>query len=174
MPRDRLAPWLAVLTLTLVAPICEEFFFRGILFAVLLALVFRPRSTPPADSAEAHAVGHITSAAPSQRALWLTILISAAYFSAMHLNTTKLLPAFLSGLIYAIVYARTHSLWAPILLHIGGNSLIAISPSVVQDFINMDLPLHIIFVLTLTPILVYLSHTMSPPTAPSPPQRPTP
>lgn len=81
------------LAITVVSPFCEEVFFRGFLFAGL-----------------------------RQKLGWkLAAVISSAFFAAMHLEWTALLPIFLLGLFLAFLYERSRSLWPSIMMHAMNN-----------------------------------------------------
>ena len=75
------------------APLVEEVFFRGFLFAG-----FREK------------YGWKIAAG-----------ISAAFFALVHLQPLTALPIFLLGYLFAYVYERSNSLWLPILLHFSVN-----------------------------------------------------
>ena len=53
-------------------------------------------------------------------------VISAAVFSVAHLSLGSLLPVFVTGILFAWLYHRTKSVWAPMSAHAGQN-LIALS-----------------------------------------------
>ncbi len=80
-------------TAVIVAPIVEETFYRGF------------------------ALGGLN------RVWWLipSILLSAALFSAAHLNLGVLIPFMIFGVILGVVYLRTRHLTAPALAHAGWN-----------------------------------------------------
>lgn len=82
-------PWIAVLSIVILAPIAEEVFFRGVVFNALLR----------------------------ERGPRTAYLGSAALFAVIHLSIVSLLPIFLLGLALAWVYDRTGSLLAPIVMH---------------------------------------------------------
>ena len=84
--------WAAV-SAVLIAPIVEEVFFRGFLFAG-----FREK------------YGWKKAA-----------LISAILFSLVHLTPTTVLPIFILGYLFAYLYHKSGSLWLPILLHFAVN-----------------------------------------------------
>ena len=79
-------------------PFVEEVFFRGFIFSGL-----------------AVRYGILAGAA-----------VSAAVFSVAHLSLGSLLPVFVTGLLFAWLYYRTKSVWAPFSAHAGQN-LIALS-----------------------------------------------
>ena len=79
-------------------PFVEEVFFRGFVFGGL-----------------AVRYGILAGAA-----------ISAAVFSVAHLSLGSLLPVFVTGILFAWLYHRTKSVWAPVSAHAGQN-LIALS-----------------------------------------------
>jgi membrane protease YdiL (CAAX protease family) len=73
----------------ILAPLAEEIFFRGFLFAGL-----------------------------RQRHGWVkAMLISSAIFAAFHLQLQALIPTFLLGCALAFAYQRSNSLWPGILIH---------------------------------------------------------
>src|SRR5438876_123004 len=84
---------LALLVTAVAAPLCEEVFFRGMLFRLL-------RTRVP---------------------LWAAVLLSAIAFSLAHASpavSAALLPTFMyMGTVLAVIYARTGWLTNTILLH---------------------------------------------------------
>jgi membrane protease YdiL (CAAX protease family) len=89
------SPWFLLIGGAIVAPIVEEIFFRGFVFAGL-----RPRFG-------------------WQRAA----VISSALFALIHLVPTAILPIFLLGYIFAYLYQRSNSIWPAILMHSATNAL---------------------------------------------------
>ena len=89
------SPWFLLIGGAIVAPIVEEIFFRGFVFAGL-----RPRYG-------------------WQRAA----VISSALFALIHLVPTAILPIFLLGYIFAYLYQRSNSIWPAILMHSATNAL---------------------------------------------------
>lgn len=88
----------AGLLIVVVAPVCEEIFFRGFFFAGL-------RSKLP---------------------FWLAGLLSALLFGAVHLSDANVIAAAqltLLGLVLAGVYERTDSLWSNIAVHAFNNAI---------------------------------------------------
>ena len=85
--------WLELLTICLLTPLVEELIFRGLIFR-------RLRWSLDAKAA---------------------ILTSALLFAVFHGNLLQGIYAFAMGFLFAFVYERTHSLWAPILFHLGAN-----------------------------------------------------
>jgi membrane protease YdiL (CAAX protease family) len=89
------SPWWLLLAGVVVAPLVEEVFFRGFLFAGL-----------------------------RKRYEWQTAaLISSALFALIHLQLTSVLPIFLLGYIFAYLYHRSNSIWPAILMHVTTNGL---------------------------------------------------
>ena len=90
---------LALLVTAVAAPLCEEAFFRGMLFRLLR------RRFP----------------------LWAAVLLSATAFGLAHASPTisfALLPVFAyMGVVLAVVYARTGSLTSTVLLHALNNAV---------------------------------------------------
>lgn len=84
-----------ILVGAVIAPIVEEFFFRGFLFQG-----FR------------------------QKHGWLPALfLSSAIFGAAHLDPVSLIPTFILGCVLAYVYHRSNSVWPGILFHATINTL---------------------------------------------------
>jgi len=86
---------LALFSGGIVAPVAEELFFRGYLFAGLRQKMGR------------------------SRALWL----SAALFALVHIVPTSWPPILFLGLLFAILYEQTGSIWPAVALHGAINSL---------------------------------------------------
>ena len=80
---------MALLTVGLIAPVVEEAFFRGFIFAGL-----RPRL-----------------------GLRRATVLSAALFAIAHLLPSSIPPIFVLGLVFASLYQQTDSIWPSILLH---------------------------------------------------------
>ena len=89
------SPWLLLIGGAIVAPVVEEVFFRGFVFAGL-----RPRYG-------------------WQRAA----VISSALFALIHLVPTAIIPIFILGYIFAYLYQRSNSIWPAILMHSATNAL---------------------------------------------------
>jgi hypothetical protein len=87
-----------------VAPVAEEVFFRGFLYAGM-----RDR----------------------WGMVW-GLVISSVIFSVVHVVPGVLVPIFLIGVVLAYAYERTDSLWLPIALHSALNSLAFIGAYIVQ------------------------------------------
>ncbi|MFZ0011824.1 MAG: type II CAAX endopeptidase family protein [Halobacteriota archaeon] len=93
---------LILLSAVIIAPIAEEIVFRGYLYKA-----FRDRFKP-----------------------WYAIIMSAALFSAIHLEPLAAVPLFVIGVVLAYVYEKTDNLMAPIALHMLNNA-VAFLPVVV-------------------------------------------
>ena len=93
---------LALLVTAVAAPICEEIFFRGMLFRLL-------RSRIP---------------------LWSAVVVSAIAFGLAHASpavSPALLPSFIfMGIVLALVYVRTGWLTNTILLHGLNNAIVTV------------------------------------------------
>ena len=76
-------------------PFVEEVFFRGFLFAGLAA----------------------------RYGLYVGAVASAALFALVHFSLAAMLPIFVTGILFALVYHRTRSLWIPIAAHSAQNLL---------------------------------------------------
>lgn len=89
------SPWLFLLGGAVIAPVVEELFFRGFIFAGLRG-----------------------------RYSWQwAAVISAALFALLHFTPTALPPIFLLGLVFAWLYQHSGSIWPAILMHMLTNSL---------------------------------------------------
>jgi len=95
----RLPLWLhglsGLLLMTVLAPVVEEIIFRGLLYRML-------------------------------RERWgivLSVVLSAAFFSMVH-HGLLISPQLLGGMIFALAYEWSRSLWVSIALHMGANSAV--------------------------------------------------
>lgn len=88
-----------LLAAVVVAPICEEVFFRGYLFGGLL----RGMSA------------------------WLAILVSALLFTVVHTDIGSAVPLLVIGLILPVLRWRTGSLWPGFALHTANNLIAALA-----------------------------------------------
>ena len=84
------------LTVSILAPLFEEYFCRGIMMRGLLNRNYSPAAA---------------------------ILWSAFFFAIMHLNPWQAVPAFILGTFFGWIYYKTHCLWATIFLHFLNNSI---------------------------------------------------
>lgn len=89
--------YLAVV-LVVVTPVAEELFFRGYLYAALRSRWGRPAS----------------------------LLVSAAVFSVFHFYIIQLLPIFVAGLLFALLYEHRGSLVAPVVAHALVNGIVVV------------------------------------------------
>jgi membrane protease YdiL (CAAX protease family) len=92
-------PWvigLMALLTCVVAPIAEECFFRGVVFAAMRRRLSRG----------------------------VAISVSAAAFALVHSNPVGFLPIFLIGSLLAYLYERTGSLAAPVAVHMVHNTFL--------------------------------------------------
>ena len=85
----------AYVVVGLLAPLSEEAFDRGFVYAGLAA----------------------------KWGPWPAIFASAALFTIAHLSFGLIIPAFISGVVFAWLYWRTGSLWPSLLAHVGQNTL---------------------------------------------------
>jgi len=86
---------IVLLSGVIIAPICEEIVFRGYLYKA-----FRDHFKP-----------------------WYAIVLSAALFSAIHLEPLAAVQLFVIGIVLAYVYEKTDNLMAPIALHMLNNAI---------------------------------------------------
>lgn len=80
---------LMVVSVVIVAPLCEEVVFRGYIYPALKKF-----------------------AGP-----WIGWVVSALFFSAAHGSVAVLIPLFFFGLVLVLLYEWTGSIWAPIAAH---------------------------------------------------------
>jgi uncharacterized protein len=85
----RYAPWFLILYVVVLAPLIEELFFRGFVFAGLRQRYRRPTAA----------------------------LLSATLFALLHLQWTRFVPLAVLGVLLATLYERSNSLWPPIVTH---------------------------------------------------------
>jgi membrane protease YdiL (CAAX protease family) len=89
------SPWWLLLAGIVVAPVVEELFFRGFVYAGL-----------------------------AERYSWRkAAVISSAFFALVHLQLTAVLPIFILGYIFAYLYRRSGSIWPAVLMHVSTNAL---------------------------------------------------
>ena len=84
----------SLISITILAPLCEEFLCRGMMLRGMLE--------------------HIS---PAKAILW-----SAFIFAVIHLNPWQAIPAFAIGTFFGWLYWRTRSIWLVIFLHFVNNS----------------------------------------------------
>ena len=99
-----------LLTMSVLAPLLEEFLFRG----VILTGLMRRMDT------------------------WWAILWSSVLFGIAHLNPWQALPAFVMGCLFGWIYVRTRSYWTVVAMHSLNNTLTIMvaaffGPEVVSD-----------------------------------------
>ncbi len=143
---------LALITAILIAPIFEEFIFRGLIQTLLMRLfqsrqrlaAHVPSSTPASTTPAPDFLGlgnvpsplaptilayqpKSTEPLPPQAGhIWAAVILTSIPFAAMHLPATRPM-IFLLSLALGYVYERTANLWAAIGLHIifnGANTLL--------------------------------------------------
>lgn len=107
----RIDPWVVVPAIVVLAPIAEEVFFRGVVYNAIL------REAGPR---------------------W-ALFGSAALFGVIHLSLVAALPLFLLGIALAVVYARTRSLLAAIVMHATVNA-ISVAVALLVRFELVPLP----------------------------------
>ena len=91
---------LTALALGVWVPFVEEVFFRGFLFAGLAA----------------------------RYGLYTGVAVSAALFALVHFSVATIIPIFVTGVLFALVYHATRSIWVPMIAHSAQN-LIALFAS---------------------------------------------
>jgi membrane protease YdiL (CAAX protease family) len=81
---------------SLIVPFAEELFFRGVLFKWLR----------------------------QHTGVWASALISAAIFGLGHLFLPAMVSAFVLGVVMAVAYEYSQSLWVPIFIHVVNNAVV--------------------------------------------------
>jgi membrane protease YdiL (CAAX protease family) len=89
------SPWWLLVGGVIVAPVAEEIFFRGFVFAGLRGRYGWKKAA----------------------------LISSALFAVIHVTPTAMVPIFILGLIFAYLYHHSNSIWPAILMHVSTNAL---------------------------------------------------
>lgn len=87
--------WLSFAAVVILAPMCEEMMFRGLIYTRMRVVLKAP----------------------------FTILISGLLFGFYHGNALQFIYAFLLGLILAYMMEVYHNVWAPIVVHASANLL---------------------------------------------------
>lgn len=87
----------SLLGAVLIAPLCEETFFRGYLFGGLLRGMNG----------------------------WAAVLVSAVLFTLVHGDIGSAVPLFVFGIVLAVIRWRTGSIWPGVALHAANNALAA-------------------------------------------------
>ena len=94
-----------VLSTCILAPLCEEFFCRGLMTR-----------------------GMAQHGSAKKAIIW-----SAVIFAVIHMNPWQSIPAFVIGLLFGWVYYRTGSLWATIFMHCVNNTISVILSKTMPD-----------------------------------------
>ncbi len=88
-------PFLAIMTIGIVAPLIEELIFRGEAFRVLEKSFSGP----------------------------MVILLQAILFGAVHAFPLQKIQTFIMGLVFGYVRSKTDSIWPPTIMHITSNMI---------------------------------------------------
>ena len=94
--------WISIVSAVIMAPLFEEWMFRGMILRGLL------RKVSP---------------------VW-AIVISAFLFSLIHLNPWQGIPAFILGCVFGYVYLKTGNLWLTMLMHATNNAIAVVVSSI--------------------------------------------
>jgi len=100
-----------IIVIALIPAICEEIFFRGAVQRVMIHLTKRP---------------------------WWGIIITAFFFSALHMQFEGFLPRMFLGLVLGALYWYSGSLWVCILAHFVNNGIQVIWVSLFPDNANSN------------------------------------
>ena len=114
-----IALWLGAVV---VAPIAEEFFFRGILQTYLVGLLHRVAGTEPAGDTPADTASNGGQPKPGGGCRWIALGLTSAAFGLAHFPQPHAIPALmLLAFIFGYAYERTGSLWLPVVMHAAFN-----------------------------------------------------
>lgn len=108
------SPLGAFIALVVVAPLTEEFLFRGLILNGFL----------------------------QRYSTWSAILLSAFLFAAFHFNPWQFIGAFILGIFFAWLYVKTRSLFLPILGHAINNALPLILSNIDLNISGFSSDLH--------------------------------
>ena len=98
--------WVILLTVCVAAPLSEELIFRGLLFHRMKDWM-KP---------------------------WIAVILSAVLFGAYHGNMVQFIYAFVMGMIFAMIYHRTGTLWTAIMAHMIANLWSVLGYNWVKEF----------------------------------------
>ena len=90
--------WITLISVSVFAPVFEEWLCRGVVLRGLLA-----KNSPKT-----------------------AIIVSAVFFAVIHFNPWQAIPAFILGLLFGYVYYKTGSLKLTMLMHCANNTMAAI------------------------------------------------
>lgn len=93
-----------IIVIALIAPILEEFVFRRVVFGSIIQF----------------------------QNFWISALISAVVFAAIHFDFTHILLYTVCGFIFAFLYYKTKRLLTSIIAHMLLNSFVAVAPFILQ------------------------------------------
>ena len=106
---------MCIVVIAILPAICEEFFFRGVILRGLTATM------------------HSVSGA---------VVVSAIFFSMLHLDIEGFLPRVVLGIILGFLYLKTRSLLYPIIAHATNNAMVVIvtasSDESVKDILSKE------------------------------------
>lgn len=113
-----------LMSVAVIGPIVEELMFRGIIFRYLEKI----------------------------SSIWMPIIVSGIMFGIWHMELVQSVYTAVMGIIIAIVYAKTRSMWTVIGIHIFNNFMSSLPPS--WDTDGMNTALTIISVICIVPTLI--------------------
>ncbi len=129
------SPWLRVMIVigaVIVAPLFEEFVFRGHLQTLLVRLLQqfgkRPSETGfPMVTASGETVPAETAptrgVVPDWVVKWLAVIVASILFALVHEHWSIRIPIFALSLCFGYMYERTGNLWVPMFMHAMFNGL---------------------------------------------------
>lgn len=121
-----------VITVVIFAPLLEEILFRGLIF----------------------------NKAKENLSFKLAILIQAVTFSVVHGNLIQGIYAFFLGIIFALIYEKTETLWVPTLMHITHNFINLVLAAVIPESLSHSPIIILVIGIMPIPLLFILLHNM--------------
>lgn len=91
---DPASSWVYMLAVAVLAPVIEEFVFRGIILTRL-----------------------------EKYGKWFAVVGSAIIFGIAHGDIARFAFAFIAGLVFGFLYVKTRNIWVPVIVHFLNNSL---------------------------------------------------
>lgn len=96
------------ISVSVVAPLTEEFFCRGI---ILRGLLYHK--------------------SPACAIIWSSVI-----FAVLHMNPWQAVPAFLAGIFFGWIYYRTGSLWSTVFLHSLNNAVVVATTALLPESVS--------------------------------------
>ncbi len=123
------SPFFLVISMVILAPLVEEFIFRGLIMEHLRTKMKLP----------------------------LAILISSAVFGVIHLNLLQGLYAALLGVVMALICVRAGTIWASVCAHAGFNAVSVIGVILMDTPVIAGLALMALYALSIAGVIVFFA-----------------